>query len=66
MYLSQIGEYIRTLKDGVPGAVSTIKHLYNEPGIYFASAKVATNRSGDEKDIFSQIKNLDRVRISVE
>jgi len=39
---------------------------YSEPGIYFAACRVASNRNGSAEEIFTQVLNLDRVRIVVE
>lgn len=60
------GKLIRTEKDGIHGAVSETRHHYDEPGIYFASVRITSQRNGDADDIFTQVKNLDRVRIVVE
>ena len=60
------GVFTRTLENGIHGAVSTITHVYEKPGTYFASVRVTTNRYGDETAAFTQVKNLDRVRIIVE
>ncbi len=59
------GEFSRTLVDGVHGAISEIVHTYERPGTYFASARVKMNRSGDDKNLYTQIKNIARVRIIV-
>lgn len=47
-------------------ALSEMKHVYEKPGVYFASARVKIERNGDAKNPFTQIKNLGRVRITVE
>lgn len=60
------GELIRTEKDGIHGAVSEIRHHYDEAGTYFVSVRITSQRNGDADDIFTQVKNLDRVRIIVE
>lgn len=60
------GELTRTEKDGIHGTVSEIRHHFDEPGIYFASVRITSQRNGDADDIFTQVKNLDRVRIVVE
>ncbi len=60
------GSFARTLADGVHGAVSEITHHYDEPGTHFVSVRIASQRNGDETDIFTQVKNLDRVRVIVE
>lgn len=41
-------------------------HVFTEPGIYYPVIKVASNRHGDPSDIFTQCKNLDRVKVIVE
>ena len=60
------GSFQRTLDDGVHGAVSKITHRYDQLGTYFASVRITTNRNGDAAEIYTQVKNLDRVRIVVE
>lgn len=42
------------------------EHAYSEPGTYFASVRVCTNRNGDAGDYFTQVKNIARVRVIVE
>ena len=41
-------------------------HTFDKPGLYFPVIKVKSNRNGDAADIFTQCKNLDRVRVIVE
>lgn len=60
------GKLIRTQEDGMNGAKSVICHSYDRPGTYFASVRVKANRNGDEKDLFTQVKNIARARIIVE
>lgn len=60
------GEFTRTADDGIHGAVSEITYAYQKPGIYFASVRITSQRDGDEEEIFTQVMNLDRVRIIVE
>ena len=40
-------------------------HTYTKDGTYFAVVKVSVNRNGDEKNNFTQVKNLSRARIIV-
>lgn len=47
------------------GAIAQAEYTYDKPGTYFASVLVQANRNGDEKDVFTQIKNLARARIIV-
>ncbi len=46
--------------------VATASYSYNLPGTYFATARVKAERNGDKNAIFTQVRNLDRVRIIVE
>lgn len=56
-----------TVEDGVCyGAVSEITHVYEEPGIYFASVRVKANRTGDGENLFTQVKNIARARVVAE
>lgn len=60
------GTLTRTEQDGVHGAFSEIAHHYDKPGAYFASVRITSQRDGNAGDVFTQVKNLDRVRIVVE
>lgn len=53
-------------KDGLWCAESSFTHVYDKPGTYFASVRVKSNRTGDASDLFTQVKNLARVRVTVE
>lgn len=59
------GGVSRMQADGLQGAVSEMVHIYEKPGTYFASARVKVNREGDAAKLFTQIKNIARVRIIV-
>lgn len=52
-------------EDGRVAEVETV-HTFDKPGLYFPVIKVKSNRNGDAADIFTQCKNLDRVRVIVE
>jgi len=52
--------------NGGSAAVACVEFTYNKPGTYFAVARVKSNLSGDAEDIFTQISNLDRVKVVVE
>lgn len=41
-------------------------HVFETPGVYYPCIKVQSNRNGDGGDIFTQSKNLDRVKVVVE
>ena len=60
------GTFTRTEKEGIHGAESEVTHTFDAPGTYFVSARITSNRRGDASDLFTQMKNLDRVRIVVE
>ena len=59
------GHLVKTEKNGVKGAYSELIYRFDEPGTYFISSRVSSQRNGT-KDIFTQVRNLDRVRIVVE
>ena len=59
-------EFERTLENNRAGAVAKHTYVYDAPGIYMASVRVMSNRNGDEAEVFTQVKNLDRVRVVVE
>lgn len=60
------GKMARTEKDGIHGAVSETTHCFDEPGTYFVSVRITSQRCGNASDPFTQVKNLDRARIIVE
>lgn len=47
-------------------ATSEAEYVYRKPGTYVAVARAKSERNGDKTAVFTQIKNLDRVRIIVE
>lgn len=55
----------RICTEGTNGAVAEFNCVYDKPGTYMASVKVQSNREGNPDDIFTQVKNLDRVRVVV-
>ena len=62
-----VGSQITPIEeDGLQGAVATVTHVYDKPGTYFAAVRVKSNRYGDPKARFTQVKNLARARIIVE
>ena len=54
------------LRDNGQRAAIQAKHTYEKPGTYFAVIRVASERNGNKKDIFTQVRNLERVRVVVE
>lgn len=51
--------------DGQRATVKAV-HTYEKPGTYFAVVRVASERNGNKKDMFTQVRNLERVRVVVE
>jgi len=51
--------------DGTKAMVEAV-YSFTKPGTYFPGLRVKAQRNGNEKDIFTQVKNLDRVRVIVE
>lgn len=60
------GEFVRTDENGIYGAVGELCHSYDKPGTYFIAVKISTQRTGDASDPYTQVLNLDRVRVIVE
>lgn len=60
------GSFLRNTKDGLNGAVSEMVYRFNEPGTYFIAVRVMSQRQGNSADAFTQVQNLDRVRVMVE
>lgn len=60
------GEFVRTRSGDISGASSEISHVYDKPGMYFASVRVKEERNGDAGNRFTQIKNIARARVIVE
>ena len=56
------GTFISSARNGV---VYEAEHIYDKPGIYFASVRVKAERHGDKTNLFTQVKNLARARIIV-
>ena len=50
------------------GSTVTVKTTYTftKPGTYFPTLRVASQRQGDTKTLYTRIQNLDRVRVVVE
>ena len=55
---------------GTNGPVHTahaeVNGSYDKPGTYFATVRIATQRQGNKDEVFTQVLNLDRVRVIVE
>lgn len=63
---SHRGEFSTTVENGLSVGELHFEHVYTEPGTYFASVRVCSNRTGDAADYFTQVKNIARVRVIVE
>jgi hypothetical protein len=55
-YLDEKGEHAEIMAE----------YAYEKQGVYFPVLRISANRQGDTNDIYTQVKNLDRVRIIVE
>lgn len=60
------GSFERTEEGGICGAVSETTFAFAQPGTHFASVRVKANRSGNAEDLYTQVKNIARVRVVVE
>ena len=56
----------RYIRSGVHGAEAHVEVSYDQPGTYFAAVRCQSNKAGRADDIYTQILNLDRIRIIVE
>lgn len=56
----------KTEENGLSAAVAEAEYTYCQPGTYFAAVRVKGNRTGSGEEIYTQIRNLARVRIVVE
>jgi hypothetical protein len=54
------------LNEEETGARVEATHIYTQPGTYFAVLRVQASRDGKADDIFTQLFDLDRVRVIVE
>lgn len=59
-------DYQRYVRDDIHGATASTVWSYDQPGTYFATVRVSSNKAGDPENPYFQILNLDRVRIIVE
>jgi len=59
----------RTYVDGgeghLSGVVNTVEHIYSEPGTYFPSLRVTSQREGSPRSLYGRIQNIARVRVIV-
>ena len=56
------GQFENMSEDGCEATINA-EHTYAKPGTYFAVCRVQASRDGTSDDIFTQIFELDRVRI---
>ena len=54
------------LSDNGTQAVLTNTHTFTEKGTYFVVVRVNVQRNGNVDDFYTQVKNLDRMRVIVE
>lgn len=58
------GTFSQVTADGTRGVVKA-SYSFEKPGTYFPVLHVSSNREGNAKDLYTQIKNLARVRVVV-
>jgi hypothetical protein len=58
------GEFSNLSVDGSKALIKAA-HTFTKPGIYFSVLRVASQREGKTDDVFTQVKNLCRVRVIV-
>lgn len=58
------GEFV--LRDQGQRGTAQAEHTFQKAGTYFAVVRVKSQRQGNKKDVFTQVKNIDRVRVIVE
>jgi hypothetical protein len=58
------GEFTSSNGDGTIATVET-SYVFSSPGTYFPVLRAKSNRKGDSNNIFTQVKNLCRVRVIV-
>lgn len=51
--------------DDASCGVSKIKHVFKNPGTYFVVVRVKSERNGDKNQLYTQVRNIDRVRVIV-
>ncbi len=55
-----------TLENNGEKGISVKTHTYTRPGTYFAVVRVKSERNGDPTQLYTQVRNIDRVRVIVE
>ena len=55
-----------TLSDGGCRGKAECHYTYVKSGTYFTVVRVMSQRDGDKEDLYTQVRNIDRVRIVVE
>lgn len=53
------------LYDGGQRGTAKKTHIYKEPGTYFGVVRISSERKRDKKALFTQIRNIERVRVVV-
>lgn len=54
------------LRDNGQRGIAKAEHIFEKTGTYFAVVRVRSERNGDKNSAFTQIRNIDRVRVVVE
>lgn len=60
------GVFEQTKEGKIRTAISHMTHTFEQPGTYFVSVRVKANRDGNAEDIFTQVRNIARVRVVAE
>lgn len=55
-----------TLQEEGTKGTAEAEHVFEKPGTYFAVVRVMSERNGDREAVFTQVRNIDRVRVIVE
>ena len=58
------GEFV--LEDGGRRGTAEMEHVFKTPGTCFGVVRVKSQRNGDKTEPFTQVRNIDRVRVIVE
>lgn len=55
-----------SLRDNGQRGIAVNAHIYDKPGTYFAVVRVRSERNGDKNALYTQVRNIDRVRVVIE
>ncbi len=52
--------------EGIDCTIAKMTHSYEKPGTYFAVVRTKANRTGNQNEVFTQVRNICRARVIVE